>query len=237
MKEIKEIGLEKELWLLRNEEIIEPSLLNFPADIMGFLVEIRSLPSDRAYPVITTLYQEELQYQLRANKFGMRLTSEPYKIANKEFVQHIEETYKIREFPDYTRNIYYEEKLSKMTLEYDDANRLITDISRKSHHLGVFPETETASPLTKEVEMYRLTAGMHVHFSSRDAVSGIVLDLPIEEIVEKMDKKFADDIIRTKRIRGEFEMKPSHGFEYRSLPCDVDVVKVVKEAFKILRSV
>ena len=35
----------------------------------------------------------------------------------------------------------------------------------------------------------------------------------------------------------EMESIKTHGFEYRSLPCDMDVITVVKEAFKILRGV
>ena len=37
-------------------------------------------------------------------------------------------------------------------------------------------------------------------------------------------------------LYGEWEKK-THGFEYRSLPCNVDIYKVLKESFKILRSV
>jgi len=222
--DIREIGLEKELFLIQNNIIKEPSLFGFPADEMGFLVEIRSLPSDRAYPVITTLFNEQLQYQLRANKFGMKLYDEPYKFESKEFVDHIESTYHISRFTDYTQNIYQRPGVT------GNQPRL------PSHHLGVFPVRETSSPITKEPTLYRLTAGIHVHFSNRDSETGHVLELPIEEIVKQMDESFAEDIERTKRIKGEWEPK-KHGFEYRSLPCDVDVTRVVKEAFRILRCV
>lgn len=204
--EIREIGIEKEMFLLQNETICEPLIYGFPADEMGFLVELRSLPSDRAYPVITTLFQEELQYQLRANKFNMALHAKPFMYANKAFVNHIQDTYKILDFPDYTQNIYGH---------------------KSSHHLGIFPEGHNN---------YKLTAGVHIHFSSRDASNGRIIELPIEKIVKEMDATFAADIERSGRIPGEWEPKKHGGFEYRSLPCDMDITIIIKEAFKILRN-
>lgn len=223
MNEIKEVGLEKELFLLKGNDIVEPAQFSFPYDEMQFLVEIRSLPSDRAYPVITTLYEQELQYQLRANKFGMKLNDYPYRFMDSEFVKHIEDTYHIRKFPDFTQNIYNKHGVDGPELY-------------QSHHLGVFPEESTKSPLNGDM-LYRLTAGVHVHFSSRDSETGKPIELPIENIVKQMDESFAGDIEKTKRIKGEWEPKLNYGFEYRSLPSNVDIVKVVKEAFRILRSV
>lgn len=208
MKELLEIGIEKELFLLKNGIIQEPNLFGFPWDCMGFLVEIRSLPSDRAYPVITTIFNEELQYRLRANKFGMDLIANSHMNVNKKFVKHIEDTYHIRDFKDLTKNIYRK---------------------KGSHHLGVFQ--------IEDSEIYKLTAGIHVHFSSRDSETGKTIELPIEKIVEEMDDSFHTDIERTGRISGEYEIKKDGHFEYRSLPCDVDVIEVVKESFKILRGI
>ena len=96
-----------------------------------------------------------------------------------------------------------------------------------SHHLGVLPNDELTN---------KLTSGMHIHFSSRDSNTGEVINLPIEKIVKRMDESFKDIICTADRNYGEYELK-SHGFEYRSLPCNVDVYRVLKEAFRILRSV
>ena len=205
MDEIREVGIEKEMFLLKDKFICEPSKYGFPGDEMGFLIELRSLPSDRAYPVITTLYNEELQYNLRANKFGMQLSPIPFLYVDENFVNYIKETYKIMDFEDFTKNIYGTEE---------------------THHLGIL----------KEGDRYRLTSGVHVHFSSRNSNSGEVINLPIEQIVKRMDEAFEIEINNTNRMKGEWEPK-KHGFEYRSLPCNVDIITVVKEAFKILRSV
>lgn len=209
MEEIREVGIEKEMFLMSGEDIKEPKKYGFPRDEFEFLVELRSLPSDRFYPVYTTLKAEELQYSLRANKFGMMLDDTPNRLADKEWVDDLWERHNLDRFndQDFTRNVYPELA------------------SKPSHHLGKFDFSK---------EQYKLTSGIHVHFSSRDADTGEVVDLPIEEIVKQMDVKFFDEVSKAGRNRGEWEPK-SHGFEYRSLPADADIYKVLKVAFKVLR--
>ena len=59
----------------------------------------------------------------------------------------------------------------------------------------------------------------------------------LEDIVKQMDKSFEQEIKDSGRIPGEWEPKAHHGFEYRSLPCNTDIFKILKESFRILRSV
>lgn len=217
MSEIREIGLERECWLLRDRQIMEPSKygFNFCSDEMGFLLEERSFPSKNLEPLIMTLEMQHIMMKHRASLLGMEISYEPYRFMDKEFVDYITKAYKILEFTDYTKNIYG---------------------TKQTHHLGIIPESITKSPITGDM-LYRLTAGVHVHFSKRDLKTGEALDLPVDYIVKQMDEAFKEDIERTKRIAGEWEPKKNGRFEYRSLPCDVDVIRVVKEAFRILRSV
>jgi len=218
MKELREIGLEKEMFLLdKDDNIMEPKLYGFPRDEFEFLVELRSLPSDRLYPVYMTLHQEELQYKLRADKFGMKLESTPNRIETDEWVRNHWDKYNLHRFNelDYTKNIYCKQGMNG------------PEEVPESHHLGVLYHTSNSK---------RLTAGIHVHFSSRNAETGEVIQLPIENIVGQMDEIFKKEIKLSKRNKGEYEEK-IHGFEYRSLPCDTDIYKILKESFKILRSV
>jgi hypothetical protein len=97
-----------------------------------------------------------------------------------------------------------------------------------SHHLGVLD--------SKIDDIKILTAGIHVHFSNRDSITGSVIELPIEKIVRKMDEEFESIIKDTNRNLGEWEPK-AHGFEYRSLPANADVYKILKKSFEILRNV
>ena len=217
MKEIREIGIEKEIFLLDYEDnIMEPKKYGFPRDEFEFLVELRSLPSDRLYPVYTTLHQEELQYRLRANKFGMYLDDYPNRYTTTEWVDNHWKKYNLKKFDglDYTRNIYD------------------MDENRDTHHLGVLPYEDSVDPtLTR-----RLTAGIHVHFSSRNSDNGEVIQLPVEEIVKRMDFEFSSEIRFARRNLGEWEPK-THGFEYRSLPSNTNILKILKKSFKILREV
>jgi len=89
----------------------------------------------------------------------------------------------------------------------------------------------------------RATAGMHVHFSntstyvhtSTTAACGHsttstrsyhgVLNIP--KIIQTFDKAFAEEIKGARRLKGEYEMKP-YGFEYRSLPANINLDKVIE---------
>jgi len=210
IEEIREIGIEKECFLMKGDKILEPRLYGFPKDEFEFLVELRSMPADRFYQVYTTLHQEEIQNSLRANKFGMELVSRDHVIVPREFVDSLWKKYDLYKFnnSDQTHNIY--------------GNR------DQSHHLGVLD--------TNDSKKKRLTAGIHVHFSSRNPSTGDVIDLPIEKIVELMDNSFSDVIKISQRNAGEWEQK-DHGFEYRSIPGNADIYKVLKKSFEILRSV
>ena len=76
-------------------------------------------------------------------------------------------------------------------------------------------------------------AGLHVHFSNQITFQEVdkkhpstyngFLDIP--KIVRVLDDAFAEDIARSQRIRGFYELKV-HGVEYRSLPATVDPRKV-----------
>lgn len=210
MEEIREIGVEKEAFLAEELSgyIKEPKKFGFPYDEMGFLVELRSLPSDRFYPVYTSLRNEQLQFSLRANKFNMKLWPIPSKLQDKHWVDDIAERYGVYETEDRTENIYNSDNYS--------------------HHYGILP--------CRIEGKKRLTSGVHIHFSSRRADNGEVIQLPIEKIVRQMDEEFEDTITRYHRNLGEWEPK-EHGFEYRSLPCNADIYKVLKKSFKIIRSV
>ncbi len=197
MEKLLEIGLEKEMFLLGNGKIMEPKLYGFPFDEMGFLVEIRSYPSDNSYPILSSIQEPETLFKLRAKQLGMELIDKPFLETTDDFIQYISTKYKHDELPCLTKNIYG---------------------TKSSHHTGIMD--------------HKVTSGIHVHFSSR--IGAEVLKLPAEEIVKEMDEKFRLEIERYNRIKGEWEPK-AHGFEYRSLPCNTDIHKILEESFRILK--
>lgn len=73
----------------------------------------------------------------------------------------------------------------------------------------------------------RSYAGLHVHFSNeielqegrrKRKVSGFI---NVPKVIVALDKRFAADIREARRVPGLYEIKP-YGFEYRSLPADID---------------
>lgn len=77
-------------------------------------------------------------------------------------------------------------------------------------------------------------AGLHIHFGTLDDVfdshGKIITTFPkianIPRVIHILDTAFKEEIAEASRVRGEYEIKP-HGFEYRSLPSDVDLNKVI----------
>jgi len=117
-------------------------------------------------------------------------------------------------------------------------------LSKKYHYDSLFDFTANinvgtigshATGLEESGEYYIGTAGIHIHFS-RKTEDGRRVQLPIYKIVSKMDAKFIEIIRKTRRKLGEYEVK-AHGFEYRSLPTNADIEKVINFAFKILKEV
>jgi len=106
MEKILEIGLEKELFLLKDGKIVEPKLYGFPFDEMGFLVEIRSYPSDNHYPILSSIQEPETLFKLRAKQLGMELVDEPFFEASDKFLQRISKKYRHDKVPCFTKNIY-----------------------------------------------------------------------------------------------------------------------------------
>ncbi len=66
------------------------------------------------------------------------------------------------------------------------------------------------------------TAGFHIHFGENRC-----LDIP--KILSQLDLQFYSDIAKAMRVPSQYRMKP-YGFEYRSLPCDVDLNSVLAAA-------
>lgn len=92
-----------------------------------------------------------------------------------------------------------------------------------------------ATGLEDAGQSYIGTAGIHVHFSRRTK-DGLRVQLPIHKIVGTMDDFFSRIIERSRRNKGEYEIK-AHGFEYRALPANISVKLVVKKAFEILHAI
>ena len=217
-KMFREVGIEREYFLLKQKEtehiwerIVEPVECQLPADIFGFLMELRSEPWEHLNTVKDTWDDTYSYHERRADKiFKCDLVDIPYMVVPEEVGKYFYDKYHGEKYTDFTRNVY--------------------DIE-KTHHLGMFFDYTPSGRCL-------LTAGTHVHFSLRDDNGHIVTfkDKQVDYIVRAMDDIYEERIINAKRIIGEWEPK-MHGFEYRSIPCNVPVYRILKDAFRVLREV
>jgi len=201
---LNEIGLELEVFLLdKLGNILEPSIYGFPSDEMGFLIEIRSEPSDDPRLLWNDMHLKKSIIGHKAKKLGFKLDIVPYKKVSKYFIEYISSKYLHDLRPDLTQNIYG---------------------GILSHHTGFLNGLATA--------------GLHIHFSRREIVGNKckLINLPIRSIVKRMDDHFKKKILEANRILGEYELK-SHGFEYRSLPNNINIKEVINYSIQILEEV
>lgn len=201
---LNEIGIELELFLLnKNNDILEPFLYGFPADEMGFLIELRSEHSYNPIHVINSIENLLDIANRRAHKMNLETKLVDFIKISPEFKEYVSSKYRHSMMPDHTKNLYG---------------------FKESHHTGIHD--------------LRATAGLHVHFSSRNIdESGCTMNvLPVEKIVKEMDDMFLSEIKEVDRILGEYEMK-EHGFEYRSLPATSKINKVCFVSIDILNKV
>ena len=83
------------------------------------------------------------------------------------------------------------------------------------------------------------TAGIHIHFSNlashktgckecgvKEYTTTSLLDIPF--IVRTLDKMYEKEIKEASRLPGEYELKGYGGFEYRSLPNNIDLWKLAE---------
>ncbi len=120
---LNEVGLELELFLLKDNKILEPSLYGFPADEMGFLVEVRSHHSSEAEEILKSLTFNWQLESSKAERLGFYLVRIADMPVTKAFQHYISNKYKHHLLSDYTRNIYG---------------------IRESHHTGLIDSRATA---------------------------------------------------------------------------------------------
>ncbi len=205
-KFLNEIGIERELFLIdKKGEIVLPREYGFPTDCMEFLIETRSVASNDISYIYDSCCIEYFTYDKKAKLLGFCIDINDNYYVTEKFVDKIENKYNTSRFVGASKNIYG---------------------TREDHSTGIFRLCE---------DLYKLTAGIHVHFSRRDKKTGKLLMLPYEGITLEMDKVFENEIIESDRIKGEYELKP-HGFEYRSLPANADILKVLKKSMEILEN-
>jgi hypothetical protein len=174
---IKEIGLEREMWLLDSDNrIVEAPMYNFPADEMGFLVEVRSAWGSIPYFVVDTLKQAEKNEKQKAYNLGFNILLCPEMKVTDEWQKYIAEKYHHSSFGDTTQNIYGK--------------------TEHTHNTGLLPGRATAG-MHIHFSIFD-TDTMKFRDFTKDE---------IHQIVSELDNTFKDYVVSNKRMLGEWEPK------------------------------
>jgi hypothetical protein len=174
---IKEIGLEREMWLLDSQNrIVEAPAYNFPADEMGFLVEVRSSWGNGNDYIVESLESARQAEENKAQRLGFKIVIAPEIKVTDEWQKYIADKYKHYLFADDTQNIYGKQE--------------------HSHNTGLLPGRATAG-MHIHFSIWDTEKAQCRHFKLSE----------IEQIVRELDEEFKELIIVNKRNLGEWEPK------------------------------
>jgi len=221
---MKKIGFEREYFLVndRGKLVINPSMYGFTTDEFGVLVEARGKPSTNIDEAMLSLMLEEQKLKKLAEDQKMKLILEPNKKLSKEEMNEV-----------YGR---YSKEPSKAENMYGKIKEL--DFSRVNAGLHVHFSNAENKKIDKTVNYiflpnYKEKEKKVTEKETEEVIVNYFLNVP--RIIKAMDTAFKKAIKESNRRLGEYEIKP-HGFEYRSLPNNVELLKVAEIANKVLNS-
>lgn len=208
-----EVGLECEYWLLDKENnIIEAPKYNFPADEMGFLIEIRSAWGSDPEAITDSLKEEFSCARKKAEQFGFKICEAAWLPVTKEWQEYIANKYQHAGLADHTKNIYG---------------------GKQTQHTGLKEGRATAG-LHVHFSVWNIEKE-HFMWLSDNVIAKIVLEMDKAFLREIYEVGRIEGEWERKGI-GDDSGRP-HGFEYRSLPATVDKLKAAEKALVILLSV
>jgi len=200
------IGIEKEYFVTKDGKVVEPELMSsIPRDDCGFLAEIRAEPASDEYTVVSNLIAEE--WRLRDQ------ISETKDLRGIKLVETPSMNFKMED-----------------VLKFYDAQM----IKQKSKVGNIYGKELKTTVNNK-------TAGLHLNFSNhkfaKDGKTIIPLCMDMVDIIQQLDNAFKKEILAAKRPLGCYRIKTygdgKYGFEYRSLPNNIDLRKLVKVLKKL----
>lgn len=194
-------GFEREFFVYKKGAIsLVPKDAGLPMDECGYLVESRSEAHSDPIKAAFLLLAEEYRMTQQVSKAGLKMVLKPFEIITKEFERAALRVY------------------GKGVSSHERGNLWGLDF-----------------PITDDIVA---RAGLHIHFSNpveiRNEQGKVIYSgsgmFDMIKIIQTLDKAFEKEIADARRIKGCYEMKPhAHGgFEYRSLPADVDVRKIAE---------
>lgn len=224
-----ELGLEKEYFIAKKgqepieQRIIsaEESNLTDNCDECGFLAETRGEPNSDIDKAVLSIIEKEQKLKRQLDK-DIELLEIPFIKLPEETMHNFRRTYGKGQSKD--RGMYQDIKPKKhqtagLHIHFSNFDKVVTSFIVKKTMLFVDKKL-IHSP---EIEEEKREEVIQIH----------QLDIPF--IIRFLDEHFSTEIKETKRQKGMYELK-SHGFEYRSLPNNIDLEKLTSVLFELLEN-
>lgn len=213
---MKKYGFEKEYWVfdvnVPNIPIIVPKSL--PSDECGYLAEVRGEPHVDPLVAAYLFLAEEDKTQMKASSF----VAEKCVLSCDEPTRQLTPEFKREALRRFGKGAYPHERGNLWGKDYSPRDKL----SRAGLHVH-FSDTRVVEHST---HLICLSCGKDTN-QKNTWKEEVPQQQDMIKIIQVLDKAFAQEIKTAKRIPGCYELKP-HGFEYRSLPADVDPIRVAK---------
>lgn len=168
-----------------------------PSDDCGWLAEARGKPLECPIEAAFSMMADRDKVRLLASKDKIKLGNMPFAELEPDLMREARRTYGKRDYPVGRGNLY--------GLDYASTDTL----ARAGLHVHFSHFHENSCVDDKGVRRY---------FRSHSPIN-------MPKIIRLLDTQFRKEIEHANRLCGEYEMKP-YGFEYRSLPNNIDVIKV-----------
>ena len=214
------IGLEKELFLFnaKGKLVLNPGKYGFETDNLGVLVEIRGEPKNTVEEAVASLLSKELLAKGKAAKHNYQLKEVPsVKLSDEEILEVTKRYHK-----------EYEEKFSPKSKECRVAKKLELAVINAGLHVHFsreinIPQNKTIIKLLVMNNDKDSRIEKEISHESESYTVQTFIDIP--KIISTLDNSFKEEIKKTNRRLSAYEIK-GHGFEYRSLPNNIDLSKV-----------
>lgn len=206
--------------------MINPSKYGFETDNLGVLVEVRGDPASSVEQALANFLAKEMIAKGKASTHGYTLSEEPSVKLTDEEILKITDAY----------HDLLHDKLSESRRKRSSAPTEKFKITVLTAGLHIhFSKQET-----KKVKVYEVNNEITLHISSKGIANPVItkklenekelevvcntfIDMPL--VISTLDSAFENEIKSAGRVLGAYEIK-DYGFEYRSLPANIDLVKV-----------
>jgi hypothetical protein len=198
-------GLEKELFILKNNVIqMVPKNSELPFDESGVLIEARGKPSDNIIEAVYNLKAEEYRITKIANNLEFITSDIPIMQVTRDFKREVRR--------NYTKGLISFQNM----YNYKDNRHSQNEITAAVH-------ISFTNPKSRIVNLY-------IGKDSAPISEKIIWNEYFDFIkyVKALDKAFKEEIKQSKRNPGFYEVKPDGRVEYRSLPSNVNLNKIIE---------